>query len=101
MVDADAVTQDLGQLAAIRAAEIRVVEGAGDGGLFLLAAKVGGKQVASGVGARVLGEVNQIDRRALGLHQFGDLVLEESCGIGKLQRHRALVGLDEGGRRTC
>ena len=41
MVDADAVADDFRKLAAIGAAEIRVVEGAGDGVFFLLGAEVG------------------------------------------------------------
>ena len=99
VVDADAVAQDLGQFAAVGAAEIGVVKGAGDGGLFLLAAIVGGQQVARGLGACVLGEVDQIDRCPAGLHEFGHLVLQQGGGVGKFQRHRALVGVDEGGRR--
>jgi len=58
------VTEDFREFAAVRGAEIGVVEGAGDGGFFLLRAEVGGKQIAGGVGAGVLGEVDQIDGRA-------------------------------------
>ena len=62
MVDADTVAEDFREFTAVGGAEIRVIEGAGDGGFFLLGAEVGGEQVAGGVGAGVLGEVDEIDR---------------------------------------
>ena len=100
VVNADAVAQDLGKLAAVGAAEIGVVEGAGDRGLFLLGAEVGRKQVAGGVGAGVLGEVNEVNRRAARLVELGDFFLKLGGGVFELQRNRALVGLDERGRRA-
>ena len=76
MVDAKAVAQDFREFAAVGGAEIGVVEGAGDGVFFLLGAEVGGEQVAGGVGAGVLGEVDEIDGRAAGFVEFGDFFLE-------------------------
>jgi hypothetical protein len=46
---------------------------AGDGGFFLLVAEVRGEQVAGGVGAGVLGEVDQIDGRATLFVEVGDV----------------------------
>ena len=40
----------------------------GDGVFFLLGAEVGGEQVAGGVGAGVMGEVDEIDGRAALFH---------------------------------
>jgi len=66
VVDADAVAEDFREFAAVGGAEIGVVEGAGDGDgvFFLLGAAVGGEQVAGGVGAGVLGEVDEVNGRA-------------------------------------
>jgi hypothetical protein len=47
----------------------------GDGVLFLLGAEVGREQVAGGVGAGVLGEVDQIDGRAALFVDLGDEIL--------------------------
>ena len=99
MVDADAVAEDFREFAAVRGAKIGVVEGAGDGVFFLLGAEVGGEQVAGGVGAGVLGEVDQIDGRAALFVEFGDFFLELGGGVFEFERDRALVGPDEGGGR--
>jgi hypothetical protein len=66
---------------------------------FLLGAEVGGEQVAGGVGAGVLGEVDEIDGRAALFDEFGDFFLELGGGVFEFERDRVLVGLDEGGRR--
>ena len=97
MVDADAVAEDFRKFAAAGGAEIGVVDGAGDGVFFLLGAEVGGEQVAGGVGAGVLGEVDQIDRRAALFVEFGDFFLKLGGRVFELKRDRALVGLDEDG----
>ena len=73
---------------------------AGDGVFFLLGAEVGGKQVAGGVGAGVLGEMDEIDGRAALFVEFGDFFLELGGGVLELVRDRALVRLDERGRRA-
>ena len=101
MVDADAVAEDFREFAAVGGAEIGVVEGTGDGVFFLLGAEVGGEQVAGGVGAGVLGEVDEIDGRAALFVEFGDFFLELGGGVFELERDRALVGLNEGGGRAC
>ena len=49
---------------------------AGDGVLFLLGAEVGGEQVAG-----VLGEMDQIDRGAALIVEFGDFFLELGGGL--------------------
>ena len=54
---------------------------AGDGVFFLLGAEVGGKQVAGGVGAGVLGEMDEIDWRAALFVELGDLFLELGGGV--------------------
>ena len=66
---------------------------------FLLGAEVGGEQVAGGVGAGVLGEVDEIDGSAALFVDLGDFFLELGGGVFELERDRALVGLDEGGGR--
>ena len=71
----------------------------GDGLFFLLGAEVGGEQVACGVDAGVLGEVDQINGRAALFVEFGDFFLELGGGVFEFERDRALVGLDEGGGR--
>ena len=63
-MDADAVAEDFRELAAVGGAEIGIVEGAGDGGFFLLGAEVGGEQVAGGVSAGFLGEVDEVNGRS-------------------------------------
>ena len=68
---------------------------------FLLGAEVGGEQVAGGVSAGVLGEVDEIDGRAALFIELRDFFLELGRGVFELKRHGALVGLDEGGGRTC
>ena len=68
---------------------------------FLLGAEVGGEQVAGGVGAGVLGEMDQIDGRAALFVELGDFFLELGGGVFELERDRALVGLDKGGGRAC
>jgi hypothetical protein len=72
---------------------------AGDGGFFLLGAEVSGEQVAGGVGAGVLGEVDEVNGRAALFVEFGDFFLELGGGVFEFERERALVGLDEGGGR--
>ncbi len=69
--------------------------------LFLLGADVSGEQVAGGVGAGVLGEVDEINGRVALLVEFGDFFPELGGGVFELERDRALVGLDEGGGRAC
>ena len=101
MVDAEAVAQDFREFATVGGAEIRVVERAGDGVFFLLGAEVGGEQVAGGVGAGVLGEVDEIDGRAALFVELGDFFLELGGGVFEFERNGALVGLDEGGGRAC
>ena len=64
---------------------------------FLLGAEVGGKQVAGGVGAGVLGEVDEINGRAALFVELGDFFLELGGGVFELERDRALVRLAEGG----
>ena len=71
-----------------------------DGVFFLLGAEVGGEEVAGGVGAGVLGEVDEIDRRAALFVELGDFFLKLGGGVFELERDRALVGLDEGGGRA-
>ena len=68
---------------------------------FLLGAEVGGEQVAGGVGAGVLGEVDEVNGRAALFVELGDFFLKLGGGVFELERDRALVGLDEGGRRNC
>ena len=51
---------------------------------FLLGAKVGGEQVAGGVDAGVLGEVDQIDGRAALVVELGDFFLELGGGVFEL-----------------
>ena len=92
MVDVDAVAEDFREFAAVGGAEIGVVEGAGDGVFFLF----GGEQIAGGIGAGVLGEVDEIDGRAALFVEFGDFFLELGGGVFELERNGALVGLDEG-----
>jgi len=72
---------------------------AGDGGFFLLGAEVGGKQIAGGVGAGVLGEVDEIDGRAALFVELGDFFLELGGGVFEFERDVTLVGLDEHGER--
>ena len=88
MVDADAVAEDFREFAAVGGAEIGVVEGAGagDGVFFLLGAAVGGEQVAGGVGAGVLGEVDEIDGRAALFVELGDFFLELGGGVFEFER---------------
>ena len=94
------MAEDFREFAAVGAAEIGVVEGAGDGVFFLLGAEVGGEQVAGVIGAGVLGEVDEIDGRAALFVELGDFFLELGGGVFELERDRALVGLDEGGGRA-
>ena len=101
MVDADAVTEDFREFAAVGGVEIGVVEGTSDGVFFLFGAEVGGEQVAGGIGAGVLGEVDEVNGRAALFVEFGDFFLELGGGVFEFERDRALVGLDEGGGRTC
>ena len=96
MVDADSVAEDFRKFAAVGGAEIGVVEGAANGVFFLLGAEVGGEQVAGGVGAGILGEVDEINGRAALFVELGDFFLELGGGVFELERDRALVGLDEG-----
>ncbi len=93
----DAVAEDFREFAAVGGAEIGVVESAGDGVFFLLGTEVGGEQVAGGVGAGVLGEVDEINGRAALFVEFGDFFLELGGGVFEFERDGALVGLDEGG----
>ena len=67
---------------------------------FLLGAEVGGEQVAGGVGAGVLGEVDEVNGRAALFVEFGDFFLELGGRVFELERDRTLVGLDEGGGRA-
>jgi hypothetical protein len=101
VVDADAVAEDFREFTAVGGTEVCVVEGACDGVFFLLGAEVGGEQVAGGVGAGVLGEVDEIDGRAALFVELGDFFLELGGGVFEFERDRALVGLDEGGGRVC
>jgi len=86
VVNADAVTEDFREFAAAGGTEIGVVEGAGDGGFFLLGAAVGGEQVAGGVGAGVLGEVDEVNGRAALFVEFGDFFLELGGGVFEFER---------------
>ena len=63
---------------------------------FLLGAEVGGEQVAGGVGAGVLGEVDQIDGRAALFVEFGDFFLELGGGVFEFERDRGvMVGISD------
>ena len=75
------MAEDFRKLATVGQAEVGVVEGAG------------------GVGAGVLGEVDQIDRRVALFVELGDFFLELGDGVFELERDRALVRLNEGGGR--
>ena len=81
VVDAHSVAEDFREFAAVGGAEIGVVEGAG------------------GVGAGVLGEVDEIDGRAALFVELGNFFLELGGGVFEFERDRALVGPDEGGGR--
>jgi hypothetical protein len=83
VVDADAVAEDFREFAAVGRAEVGIVEGTGYRVFLLLGAEVGGEQVAGGVGAGVLGEVDQIDGRAALFVEFGDFFLELGGGVFK------------------
>ena len=48
---------------------------------FLLGAEDGGEQVAGGIGAGVLREVDQIDGRAALFVEFGNFFLELGGGV--------------------
>jgi len=91
VVNADAVTEDFREFAAAGGTEIGVVEGAGDGGFFLLGAAVGGKQVAGGVGAGVLGEVDEVNGRATLFVELGDFFLELGGGVFEFERDRGVM----------
>ena len=86
MVDADAVAEDFREFAAVGGAEIGVVEGV----FFLLGAAVGVEQVAGGVGAGVLGEVDEVNGRATLFVELGDFFLELGGGVFEFERDVAL-----------
>ena len=61
----------------------------------------GGINFAGGVGAGVLGEVDEVNGRAALFVELGDFFLTLGGGVFEFERDRALVGLDEGGGRAC
>ena len=45
--------------------------------------------------------MDEVNGRAALFVEFGDFFLELGGGVFEFERDRALVGLDEGGGRTC
>ena len=72
VVQTDAVAEKAQQLLAVGAVQALVAQGDLDGFLLLLAAHIHAHQVLHFLGGRALGEVHQVDGRAVVLDEVGD-----------------------------
>ena len=98
MMQADAVAQPLAHVGAVGAGELEAGDPRRDLGLLFLRADLQAGEVlraARGVGLR---EVHHVGRRLAFVDQFLDGVRERNLGVGIVERHRALAGLDGEGR---
>ena len=88
VVQADAVAEKAQQLLAIGAVQALVAQGGLDGLFLLLAAHVHAHQVLHFLGGCALGEVHQIDGRAIELDEVGNGFVQLGVPVLEVERHR-------------
>ncbi len=97
-MDADAVPDQFLDLLAVGLRKIRAHQRRRDRFLLLLRAVVAAHQILRGLGAGELGEVDEVDRGAVLLHEFLDHFLEgELVVVVELERHGPLRRFHEHG----
>ena len=95
MVDADSETEKALELLAVGRREAGVSDRFPDRGLFLLAGELHAGQLLCSLCAFPLGEVDQIDRGLVGLHQLLDRLVQRCLAVAVVERHRPLVRLHQ------
>ena len=101
VVDADAEAEEALELLAVGGEEAGVADGLANRGLLLLCGELHAGEFLSHLGAIPLGEVDQIDRRLVRLHQPLDGFVEGCLVIAEVERHRAFVRLNQCGGAAC
>ena len=94
VVQADAVPQPLADVGAVRAAEREAGDARGDLGLLLPGADLEAGEILRAARRVRLREVDDVDRRLALVDQLLDRVRQRNLGVGVLERHRAIAGLD-------